>query len=48
MIHQVNRNAMLCISIDELFEKGRDEVEQSALKELMQKVSVFYVSDVFA
>lgn len=33
----VNKNAMLCKSIDELFEKGRDEVAQSALKELMQK-----------
>lgn len=33
----VNKNAMLCKSIDELFEKGRDGVEQSALKELMQK-----------
>lgn len=33
----VNKNAVLCKSIDELFEKGRDGVEQSALKDLMQK-----------
>ncbi|KAI3453240.1 hypothetical protein Pfo_009903 [Paulownia fortunei] len=33
----VNKNAMLCKSIDELFEKGMDEVDQSALKGLMQK-----------
>uniref|UniRef100_A0A5B7ARK2 Armadillo-like repeats domain-containing protein n=1 Tax=Davidia involucrata TaxID=16924 RepID=A0A5B7ARK2_DAVIN len=33
----VNKNAMLCKSIDELFEKGRDGVQQSALKGLMQK-----------
>ena len=29
---------MLCKSIDELFEKGKDQVDQSALKGLMQKV----------
>ncbi|KAK9274460.1 hypothetical protein L1049_021707 [Liquidambar formosana] len=34
---QVNKNAMLCMSIDELFQKGRDEVQHSALKGLMQK-----------
>ncbi|XP_057478728.1 uncharacterized protein LOC130766062 [Actinidia eriantha] len=33
----VNKNAMLCKSIDELLEKGRDGVQQSALKGLMQK-----------
>ncbi|XP_042051879.1 uncharacterized protein LOC121797199 [Salvia splendens] len=33
----VNKNAMLCISLDELFAKGMGEVNQSALKELMQK-----------
>ncbi|KAK6146636.1 hypothetical protein DH2020_020505 [Rehmannia glutinosa] len=33
----VNKNAMLCKSIDELFEKGMDEVEESELKGLMQK-----------
>lgn len=38
-IFQVNKNAMLCISLDELFEKGRNEVDQLALKGLMQKVS---------
>lgn len=34
---QVNKNAVLCKSIDELFAKGRDGVEESALKGLMQK-----------
>ncbi|KAA8528887.1 hypothetical protein F0562_033625 [Nyssa sinensis] len=33
----VNNNAMLCKSIDELFEKGRDGVQQTALEGLMQK-----------
>ncbi|OVA07419.1 hypothetical protein BVC80_8825g30 [Macleaya cordata] len=33
----VNKNAMLCTSIDELFQKGRDEVHHSTLKELMEK-----------
>nr|DAD35905.1 TPA_asm: hypothetical protein HUJ06_006545 [Nelumbo nucifera] len=33
----VNKNAMLCKSIDELFQKGRDEVQHSSLKGLMQK-----------
>lgn len=33
----VNKNAMLCKTVDELFQKGRDEVKQSALKGLMQK-----------
>lgn len=33
----VNKNAVLCKSIDELFEKGRDEVQQPAVKELMHK-----------
>ncbi|CAK9174106.1 unnamed protein product [Ilex paraguariensis] len=34
---QVNKNALLCKSIDELFEKGRDEVQQSVLGGLMQQ-----------
>ncbi|XP_039035297.1 uncharacterized protein LOC120171698 [Hibiscus syriacus] len=33
----VNRNAMLCKSIDELFQQGSDAVDQSALKGLVQK-----------
>lgn len=33
----VNKNAMLCISIDELFQTGRDSVQHSSLKGLMQK-----------
>ncbi|GER42982.1 cyclic pyranopterin monophosphate synthase [Striga asiatica] len=33
----VNKNAMLCKSVDELFEKGMDEVDQSTLKGLVQK-----------
>ncbi|GFZ15799.1 hypothetical protein Acr_25g0002080 [Actinidia rufa] len=33
----VNKNAMLCKSIDGLLEKGRDGVQQSALKGLMLK-----------
>ncbi|XVE49676.1 hypothetical protein DITRI_Ditri01bG0100300 [Diplodiscus trichospermus] len=33
----VNKNAMLCKSIDELFEQGIDAVDQSALKGLVQK-----------
>lgn len=41
---QVNKNAMLCKSIDELFEKGMNEVDQSDLKELMQKVSYTYLA----
>ncbi|KAK4400164.1 hypothetical protein Sango_1122500 [Sesamum angolense] len=36
----VNKNAMLCKSVDELFEKGAHEVDQSALKGLQQKTSV--------
>lgn len=35
---QVNKNAMLCKSIDELFENGSEAIQHSALKELMQKV----------
>lgn len=38
-LFQVNKNATLCKSLDELFQKGANEVNQSALKELMQKVS---------
>lgn len=37
---QVNKNAFLLKSIDELFLRGKDEVNHSALKELMQKVLV--------
>ncbi|KAI8559611.1 hypothetical protein RHMOL_Rhmol04G0186900 [Rhododendron molle] len=33
----VNKNAMLCKSIDELLEKGRDGVQQSTFEGLMQK-----------
>lgn len=33
----VNTNAFLCKSIDEMFEKGRDELDQLALNGLMQK-----------
>ncbi|XP_042508107.1 uncharacterized protein LOC122084108 isoform X1 [Macadamia integrifolia] len=33
----VNKNALLCKSIDELFQKGRHEIQHSALKVLMQK-----------
>ncbi|XP_022725774.1 uncharacterized protein LOC111282092 isoform X2 [Durio zibethinus] len=33
----VNKNAMLCISIDEFFQQGSDAVDQSALKGLIQK-----------
>ncbi|EXB96344.1 hypothetical protein L484_023062 [Morus notabilis] len=33
----INKNAMLCKSIDELFQKGRDEVTPDALKTLAQK-----------
>ncbi|XVE66418.1 hypothetical protein DITRI_Ditri08aG0078800 [Diplodiscus trichospermus] len=33
----VNKNAMLCKSIDELFQQGSDAVDQSALKGLVQK-----------
>ncbi|KAL5993366.1 hypothetical protein ACLOJK_014290 [Asimina triloba] len=37
----VNKNAMLCKSIDELFQRGGDALQHSALKGLMQKVSVW-------
>ncbi|XP_031496173.1 uncharacterized protein LOC116261516 [Nymphaea colorata] len=33
----VNKNAMLCRSIDEYFEKGRDTLQHSALQDLMKK-----------
>ncbi|KAK6241484.1 hypothetical protein QQP08_005813 [Theobroma cacao] len=33
----VNKNAMLCKSIDELFQQGSDAIDQSALKGLVQK-----------
>ncbi|KAK8627087.1 hypothetical protein V6N13_134713 [Hibiscus sabdariffa] len=33
----VNKNAVLCKSIDELFQQGSDAVDQSALKGLVQK-----------
>lgn len=35
---QVNKNVFLLKSIDELFLKVKDEVNNSALKDLMQKV----------
>lgn len=35
---QVTKNAFLCISVDELLEKGRDEVKPEALAEIVQKV----------
>lgn len=38
---QVNKNAFLLKEIDELFQKGRDGVSNSALKGLMQKVFFF-------
>ncbi|EEF49654.1 conserved hypothetical protein [Ricinus communis] len=34
---QVNKKAMLCKSIDELFHKGGDALHHSALKELQKK-----------
>ncbi|KAK9007873.1 hypothetical protein V6N11_074788 [Hibiscus sabdariffa] len=34
---RVNKNAVLCKSIDELFQQGSDAVDQSALKGLVQK-----------
>ncbi|KAL0372819.1 UNVERIFIED_CONTAM: hypothetical protein Scaly_0963500 [Sesamum calycinum] len=42
----VNKNAMLCKSIDELFEKGANEVDQSALKGLEQKTG-FGMEEIF-
>ncbi|KAI4358062.1 hypothetical protein L6164_001968 [Bauhinia variegata] len=33
----VNKNAMLCKSLDDLFQKGRDEVEPDSLKQLESK-----------
>lgn len=33
----VNKNALLCKSIDELFEKGREEIQGSSLLEIVQK-----------
>ncbi|KAG9141674.1 hypothetical protein Leryth_019309 [Lithospermum erythrorhizon] len=41
----VNKNAELCRSVDELFEKGLDTVEPSAFKELIQKTG-FETEDV--
>ncbi|KAL0913299.1 hypothetical protein M5K25_016747 [Dendrobium thyrsiflorum] len=41
----VNKNAFLLKSIDELFEKGREEVNHSALKGLMQKTG-FNMDDI--
>lgn len=35
---QVTKNAILCKSVDELLEKGRDEVKPEALAEIVQKV----------
>ncbi|KAF8398645.1 hypothetical protein HHK36_014500 [Tetracentron sinense] len=42
----VNKNAIVCKLIDELFQKGRDEVQQSTLKGLIQKVR-FYIQTGF-
>ncbi|TXG57434.1 hypothetical protein EZV62_018747 [Acer yangbiense] len=41
----VNKNAMLCKAIDELFQRGKDAVEPSALKELVEKTG-FSMEDV--
>lgn len=37
-IVQVTKNAILCKSVDELLQKGRDEVKPEALSEIVQKV----------
>ncbi|KAK9117799.1 hypothetical protein Scep_015892 [Stephania cephalantha] len=42
----VNKNAMLCKSIDELFQKGRDEVQHSTLKDLMH-LTGFDMEEIF-
>ncbi|XP_052204880.1 uncharacterized protein LOC127809807 isoform X2 [Diospyros lotus] len=42
----VSKNAMLCKSIDEVFEEGRGGVQQSALKGLMQKTD-FSMEEIF-
>lgn len=42
----VNKNAELCKSIDELFEKGKDYVEPSTLKGLAQKTG-FNMEEIF-
>ncbi|KAK9114945.1 hypothetical protein Syun_021742 [Stephania yunnanensis] len=34
---EVNKKVMFCKSQDELFQKGRDEVQHSTLKELMHQ-----------
>ena len=36
----MNKNATLCKSIDELFQKARDEVTAEELKSLAQKVRI--------
>lgn len=41
----VNKNALLCKSIDELFQKGRDAVQHSALKGLVQQTD-FSMEDI--
>nr|GLL35763.1 uncharacterized protein LOC109159507 [Ipomoea trifida] len=41
----VNKNAFLCKSIDELFEKGRQNVDDSELKDLMKKTN-FEMEDI--
>ncbi|KAF6153398.1 hypothetical protein GIB67_003588 [Kingdonia uniflora] len=41
----VNKNAFLCQSVDELFQKGRDEVQNSALITLTQKNSKHMIMD---
>lgn len=42
----VNKNAVLCKLIDELFEKGKDNVEPASLKGLAQKVG-FDMEEIF-
>ncbi|KAK9115483.1 hypothetical protein Sjap_014430 [Stephania japonica] len=42
----VNKNAMLCKSIDDLFQKGRNEVQHSTLKDLMHQTG-FDMEEIF-
>lgn len=42
-LFQVNKNATLCKSIDEMFEKGIDKVDPSDLKRLMQQVCYMHL-----
>ncbi|KAL8138066.1 hypothetical protein V2J09_004067 [Rumex salicifolius] len=41
----VNKNALLCKSIDDLLQKGRNELQSSAMKDLVQKTG-FSIEDV--